>query len=221
MCGGRNKGLKTERIPEAVVRRLPLYLRYLSSLQQKRFQTVSSQTLGSVLDLNPAQIRKDLAYFGAFGRKGVGYEVDYLVKKIKQILKLDREINIVLVGAGNLGHAIGNYKVYLRENLKIVAVFDADRSKIGKTIAGVKIQPIEELPETVKRTRARMGLITVPAQAAQDVADRLTEAGIEAILNFAPVHIKTDPNVKVLQMDLTTELQRLAYYLKEEGEVAK
>lgn len=124
--------MKSEKISEAVVRRLPVYLRYLNDLHKREVATVSSQELGQRLDLNPAQIRKDLAYFGDFGRKGIGYDVSYLIEKIRHILNLDQQINAVLVGAGNLGQALSNYNFYLRENIKIVAVFDENPKKSAK-----------------------------------------------------------------------------------------
>ncbi|MBO8162961.1 MAG: redox-sensing transcriptional repressor Rex [Brevibacillus sp.] len=205
--------MKAPKISEAVVRRLPVYLRYLIHLQQMQVKTVSSQQMGKTLDINPAQIRKDLSSFGDFGKKGIGYDVDYLIEKIRQILKLDQEIHVALVGAGHLGHAISNYNAYLRDNMRIVAIFDNDPAKQGKTIAGLVIQPLEELKDTVKQRQIRLAIITVPAAAAQAVADQLIEAGIEGILNFAPVNIRTDADVKIYHADVTSSLQSLAYYL--------
>lgn len=176
-------------------------------------RTVSSQQLGEALDLNPAQIRKDLACFGEFGRKGIGYEVNYLIEKIKSILKLDQQINVVLIGAGHLGHAISNYNVYLKDNMRITAIFDADAGKIGKKTAGLEIQPLEELPQTVKKMNTRIGIIAVPAEAAQSVADCLMDAGITGILNFAPVNLRVREGVRVHDADVTMELHSLAYYL--------
>ncbi|WP_047152589.1 redox-sensing transcriptional repressor Rex [Aneurinibacillus tyrosinisolvens] len=205
--------MKAPKISEAVVRRLPVYLRYLSSLHNMNVRTVSSQQLGEALDLNPAQIRKDLACFGEFGRKGIGYEVNYLIEKIKSILKLDQQINVVLIGAGHLGHAISNYNVYLKDNMRITAIFDADAGKIGKKTAGLEIQPLEELPQTVKKMNTRIGIIAVPAEAAQSVADCLMDAGITGILNFAPVNLRVREGVRVHDADVTMELHSLAYYL--------
>ncbi|MDF2660172.1 MAG: family transcriptional regulator, partial [Paenibacillus sp.] len=126
--------MKTPKISEAVVRRLPVYLRFLNELSRRNVQMVSSQDLGQKLDLNPAQIRKDLAYFGEFGKKGIGYDVVYLIEKIRQILKLDQIIPVILVGAGNLGRALCNYNAYLKDNMKIVAVFDSSPDKLGEHI---------------------------------------------------------------------------------------
>ncbi|WP_019534021.1 redox-sensing transcriptional repressor Rex [Paenibacillus ginsengihumi] len=206
--------MKTPKISEAVVRRLPVYLRYLNELSKKNVTTVSSQDLGQKLDLNPAQIRKDLAYFGEFGKKGIGYDVDYLIEKIRHILKLDRIIPVALVGAGNLGRALCNYNAYLKDNMKIVAVFDAQPSKIGTSVNNLQVQPMNELGETIRRLGVRIGIITVPAGEAQQVASQFVEGGVEAILNFAPSIIKVPPEIRVHYADFTTELQSLAYYLE-------
>lgn len=205
--------MKSEKISEAVVRRLPVYLRYLNDLNKREVATVSSQELGQKLDLNPAQIRKDLAYFGDFGRKGIGYDVSYLIEKIRHILNLDQQINAVLVGAGNLGHALSNYNLYLRENIKIVAVFDENPKKIGTRISTLTVQPMDEISDTIKSKNIRIGIITVPDVEAQNVADRLIASGIEAILNFAPTILKAPARIRIHAADFTTDLLSLAYYL--------
>ncbi|MCM3783975.1 redox-sensing transcriptional repressor Rex [Neobacillus mesonae] len=209
--------MKSDKISEAVVRRLPVYLRYLQELYKREVTTVSSQELGLKLDLNPAQIRKDLAYFGDFGRKGIGYDVAYLIDKIRQILKLDQQINVALVGAGNLGHALSNYNRYVKDNMKIVAVFDSQDSKIGSKINSLTVQPMEALQETVQTLNIRIGIITVPDSEAQRVADHLVEAGVEAILNFAPIIIKAPAHIRIHTADFTTDLLSLAYYLENEA----
>lgn len=215
--------MKQDKISEAVVRRLPVYLRFLNELSHADVQTVSSQDLGEKLDLNPAQIRKDLAYFGEFGRKGVGYNVSYLIEKIRQILKLDKTLNVALVGTGNLGKALCNYNMYNRDNMKIRAVFDADSSKTGTKINQMTVQSMDELNETVDRLGITIGIITVPAIEAQNVADRFVAAGIRGILNFAPAVLKAPAGVRVHYADFTAELLSLAYYMdyekrKEQGE---
>lgn len=209
--------MKQAKISEAIVKRLPIYLRYLIYMQQMQIHTVSSQQIGKVLDLNPAQIRKDLASFGEFGKKGIGYDVDYLVEKIRHILKLNREIPVVLVGAGHLGHAISNYNAFLKDNMRIAAIFDADPAKMGTTIAGITIQPLDELNETIVQKQIRLAIITVPSQAAQKVADQLITAGIEGILNFAPISIRTERDIKIYNADVTSSLQSLAFYLNEKS----
>ncbi|NHN28683.1 redox-sensing transcriptional repressor Rex [Paenibacillus agricola] len=211
--------MKTVKISEAVVRRLPIYLRYLNELSKKNVNTVSSQDLGQKLDLNPAQIRKDLAYFGEFGKKGIGYDVDYLIEKIRHILKIDKVIPVALVGAGNLGRALCNYNAYLKDNMKIVAVFDAHDSKIGESINNLKVKPMGELTNTIKNLQVRIGIITVPAFEAQNVANQFVSGGVEAILNFAPIIIKVPHEIRVHHADFTAELQSLAYYLDETKDI--
>lgn len=205
--------MKVMKISDAVVRRLPIYLRFLSELALNNVLTVSSQDLGQKLNLNPAQIRKDLAYFGEFGKKGIGYDVLFLIEKIRQILKLDKTISVALVGAGNLGRALCNYNAYLKDSMKIVAVFDSVPEQHGKMINNLLVQPMEELETTIKALDIRIGIITVPSSSAQQVATQFVTAGIEAILNFAPVVIKVPDHVRVHHADFTTELQSLAYYL--------
>jgi redox-sensing transcriptional repressor len=205
--------MKTYKISEAVVKRLPIYLRFLNELAFADIQTVSSKELGDKLDLNPAQIRKDLAYFGDFGKKGIGYDVGYLIEQIRHILKLDTPINVALIGAGNLGHALSNYNMYHRDSMRIVAVFDQVPEKVGQMINNLEILPTAQLIQKVRELKIRVGIITVPAIEAQNVANQLVEAGIEAILNFAPIIIKVPVKVRVHHADFTTELHSLAYYL--------
>lgn len=205
--------MKPLKISEAVVRRLPIYLRFLNELSLSNILTVSSQDLGEKLDLNPAQIRKDLAYFGDFGRKGVGYNVDYLIEKIRQILKLDKMMNVALVGTGNLGRALCNYSMYIKDNMRIVAVFDADDSKKGTLINHLEVKPMGELEECVQKLDITLGIITVPATEAQSVADQFVASGIRGILNFAPVVLKATPGVRIHHADFTADLLSLAYYM--------
>lgn len=210
--------MKPMKISEAVVRRLPVYLQVLNDLNMRDVQTVSSQELGNKLDLNPAQIRKDLAYFGDFGRKGIGYDVTYLIEKIRQILKLDQPLNVGLVGAGNLGRALCNYNTYLKDNMKITAVFDIHPSMVGASINGLTVLPMEKLKETIAERNIRIGIITVPATEAQNVADKFAEAGVDGILNFAPTILRVPEHVRIHYANFTTELMSLAYYLDEEGD---
>ncbi len=207
--------MKSLKISDAVIRRLPIYLRFLNELNLKRIKTVSSHELGQKLDLNPAQIRKDLAYFGEFGKKGIGYDVLYVIEKIRQILKLDRAISVAIVGAGNLGRALCNYNVYLKDQMKVIAIFDCMPQKIGENINNLTIQPLEELRATITDLHIRIGIITVPALEAQHVANQLVECGIEAILNFAPVMIKVPAEIRVHHADFTIELHSLAFYLED------
>jgi redox-sensing transcriptional repressor len=207
--------MKYPKISEAVVRRLPMYLRYLNELRKSEIHTVSSQDLGKRLDLNPAQIRKDLANFGEFGKKGIGYDVAYLIEKIKGILKLNHEIKVALVGAGNLGHALCNYNVYLKDNMRISAIFDASPERIGEQINQLIVHPMSELIHVVQQLDIKIGIITVPAVEAQNVADQFVKARVQGILNFAPAIIKVPSTVRVHYADFTIELQSLAYYMNQ------
>lgn len=210
--------MKQTQISEAVVRRLPIYLQVLNELKAREIQTVSSQELGNRLDYNPAQIRKDLAYFGEFGRKGIGYEVVYLIDKIKQILKIDQTINVALVGAGNLGHALCNYNKYSNDNMQIVAVFDIHESKIGTKINHLTVHPMHMLTEIIQQQNIRIGIITVPAGEAQNVANQFITAGIEGLLNFAPTVLRVPEEVRIQHTDFTKELLSIAYYLNNKEE---
>jgi len=210
--------MKQAQISEAVVRRLPIYLQVLNELRVREIQTVSSQELGNRLDFNPAQIRKDLAYFGEFGRKGIGYEVVYLIDKIRQILKVNQTINVALVGAGNLGHALCNYNKYSNDNMQIVAVFDIHESKIGSSINHLTVQSMDKLAEKIEEYNIRIGIITVPASEAQNVANQFITAGIEGILNFAPTILRVPEEVRIQHADFTKELLSIAYYLNNKEE---
>ncbi|WP_353894288.1 redox-sensing transcriptional repressor Rex [Proteinivorax hydrogeniformans] len=204
---------KHQRIPDVVIKRLPIYLRYLDQLSSMDIETVSSQQMGDDLHLNPAQIRKDLSIFGDFGVKGMGYRVSDLSEKLRSILGLDKEISIILVGVGNLGAALCQYNRYQSPTTKIVGLFDGHPSKVDKTIGNMKVKPMEDMQEFVKENGVKMGIITVPAQAAQKVADQMIAAGITVILNFAPALLNVPEEVKVQNSDVTTELQALSYYL--------
>ncbi|SES65559.1 redox-sensing transcriptional repressor Rex [Anaerobranca gottschalkii] len=204
---------KFHKIPDVVIKRLPIYLRYLQQLMERDIDTVSSQQMGEDLNLNPAQIRKDLSIFGDFGVKGMGYRVTDLAEKLISILGLDKQINIALVGVGNLGAALCQYNRYQNTSTKIVALFDGHPAKVGQKIGNLVVYPMEDLPKVVKELNIKMAIITVPAQAAQGVADQLIDSGIKVILNFAPALIQAPPGVKVQNADVTTELQSLAYYL--------
>lgn len=203
---------KSLRIPQTVVERLPLYLRQLEFLQKKQIHKISSQSLGEHLAINPAQIRKDLTWFGEFGRKGIGYEVDYLVERITHILNLDQKIHVALVGAGRLGIALCHYNQARDTNIVISHVFDSDDTKTGMEIGPVKVSPVSGMASVIKQFNVRIAMITVPAPAAQSVADELVDAGISAILNFAPTSLRVPSHVHVKSADFTSELQSLAYF---------
>jgi redox-sensing transcriptional repressor len=202
---------RPELIPNPAVRRLSLYLRQLEAFKRKDRRTISSKQLGESLGLTDAQVRKDLAYFGQFGHPGIGYRVDELITKVKQILGTDKTWNVLLVGAGNLGRALLAYKGFDVKGFRLAAVFDNDPSKIGKRHGAFTIQPLSELAETIRLQNIRLGIIAVPADVAQDVADQLVEAGVRGLLNFAPVSLSVPQEVALNAVDLAVQLEQISF----------
>jgi redox-sensing transcriptional repressor len=199
-------------IPEATVARLPVYLRALVDLAEAGAATVSSEVLAAAAGVNPAKVRKDLSHLGSYGTRGVGYDVAYLIHEIRRELGLTQDWPIVIAGAGNLGHALANYRGFPERGFRVVGLVDVDPAKIGEEVAAVRVRPLDELPGIVREHRAAIGVICVPAPAAQDVADLMVAAGIRSILNFAPARISVPEGVSVRKVDLATELQILAFY---------
>jgi redox-sensing transcriptional repressor len=204
-------------VPKAVVNRLSLYLRELEHRVREGHATTSSTQLGRLLGFTDAQVRKDLAYFGHFGYPGIGYRCDELIAAIRRILGTDQRWSVALVGAGNLGRALLGYKGFQQRGFHIVAAFDCDHSKVGSTIEGVPVYHFDTLPEVARKNRIRLAMVAVPAAAAQTVADRLVELGIEGILNFAPVTISLPANVSQIGVDLAIELEQLAFSVLNRG----
>lgn len=203
-----------KKIPKAVIKRLSLYARALKIFSVNRIEKLSSQELGETLGINPAQVRKDLAYFGQFGIPGFGYHVEDLRKKIKEILGTDRSVRIALVGVGNLGAALMSYATFKQEGFMIVAAFDSDKRKIGVERNGVPTYHSDELPKKLKQLGIDIVILAVPVAAAQPLTDVIVSAGIQAILNFVPVRLVVPDHVKVHYVDLTIEIESLSYYLK-------
>lgn len=197
--------------PKAVVSRLSLYLRELQRLARDGEETVSSSGLGKLLGITDAQVRKDLAYFGQFGHPGVGYRTAELAAEIKRILGTDRQWVVALVGVGNLGRALLGYKGFNPQGFRIAAAFDADMTKVGQSIGGVIVHPLDRLEEVVRERGVTLGLIASPATAAQEIADRLVAAGVSGILNFAPVTLSLPEGVSLVGVDLATEMEQLSY----------
>jgi redox-sensing transcriptional repressor len=194
-----------------VVSRLSLYLRELQRLEAAGQQTISSGQLGNLLGFSDAQVRKDLGFFGQFGYPGVGYRCDELIRAMRDILGTNHRWPVVMIGVGNLGQALLGYRGFGRQNFTIVAAFDADPAKVGQTIQGIPVRRLDELADVVKATGVRLGMIVVPAAQAQGVADRLVAAGIEGIVNFAPVTLALPPHVQVVAVDLAIELEQLSF----------
>lgn len=202
-------------IPDIVVGRLPVYLRALNFLIAEGRQITSSQELGDRLGISSAQIRKDLSHFGEFGKQGTGYDILFLREQLSQILKVDRMWDVALVGAGNLGKAVADYPGFEGKGFKITAIFDNDPAKIGKLMGvhGVNVQPVSELGDTIRQREIIVGIIATPAQDAQGVARTMVEAGVKAILNYAPITIMVPQGVRVQYIDPVVGLQRMTYYL--------
>jgi redox-sensing transcriptional repressor len=201
------------RVSELTASRLSLYLRYLGQLEQQGTSTVSSRAMAEALGLTSAQVRRDLASFGGFGVRGVGYDVTRLRTELERILGLDRTLQVVIVGAGNLGNALADYPGFGGGGLKVAALFDVDPDKVGHdTRGGVPIHHLDDL-ESVAAGKVDVGIVAVPAEAAQAVVDRLVEAGVRAVLNFAPVRPKVPEGFRCKSVDLTLELESLSFFL--------
>jgi len=205
--------VKTLRVPEATITRLSVYSRFLEHLDQRGIVTVSSGEIAQGVGVSPAQVRKDLAYFGEFGTRGVGYNVKDLMWYILKILGLDEPWPLVLVGAGNLGLALCTYKGFNERGFSIVGVFDNDPNKIGKKIANLEVYHPEKMPEVITRHKVRVGIITVPSHAAQEVTDLMVKNGLQAILNYAPVALNVPENIEIRNVDMSTKLEILTFNL--------
>lgn len=200
-------------ISKATIDRLPLYFRTLRQIQQEGTEIISSEELGRRIGVTPEQIRKDLASFGEFGKKGVGYFVRELIRNIGEILGLHRNWNIAIVGVGHLGWALANYRNFASLGFNLAAIFDIDPAKIGQTIGGVEISSISRLEDIAKEKNIHIGVITVPAAYAQEVADKLVAAGVRGIWNFAPVKLNVPENIRLVSEDLSVGLSSISYYL--------
>jgi redox-sensing transcriptional repressor len=207
--------MKSEKISELTTNRLSVYLRCLNTLSAAGIRSVSSQALAEQFNLNSAQIRKDLGYFGEFGVRGVGYDVEVLRTHITRILGLDKPHRVGIVGAGRLGSALANYKGFSRSNFSVVALFDNDEKKIGRRVGEDKllIHDVKKMPRLVGDEAIDVMVIAVPARVAQKVLNQIMSAGIKAVLNFAPASLAARLDVKVKTVDLTTSLESLSYYL--------
>ena len=201
------------KIPEMTIRRLSVYTRCLLQLEEDGVKTISSQDLAERFNLNSAQVRKDLAYFGEFGVRGIGYYVAGLKGELQRILGLDREWPVVLVGFGNLGSALFHYKGFGRQGFRIAAIVDDDPAKVAREVESVPIIASGDLDREVKARAIQIAIVAVPAESAQPVTDKLVAAGIKAILNFAPARIKVPRDVRLKNVDLSIELETLSFYL--------
>ena len=205
--------MRNRPIPEATVARLPIYLRCLLDLAEDRGEmTVSSEDLARMAGVNAAKVRKDLSYLGSYGTRGVGYDVEYLLYQITRELGLTQDWPAAIIGVGNLGRALASYKGFSERGFRITALFDADDDVIGSDVAGLPIRHLDELKEVVAEDGISIGIICTPPAAAQEVAERLVDAGVKSILNFAPAVVNVPPDVTVRKVDLSIELQILSFY---------
>jgi redox-sensing transcriptional repressor len=209
-------GMRYHKIPDETVRRLPIYLRGLMVSASLGQPHISSRSLADFIGVNPWQIRKDFSYFGDFGTRGVGYNIEKLAGEIKKILHLDVICEAALVGAGDLGSALLAYPGFGTYGLDIVAAFDTDPKKIGKTVNGVKIEDAARI-DTLKDREISLAIVAVPRAAAQETVDRLAAAGVKGVLNFAPCRVSVPKRVKVITLDIAMELARLPYYIPRAG----
>ena len=220
--------MSKKKIPDIVIARLPIYLRALVYIANSGTQVTSSHEMGEHLGISPAQIRKDLSHFGEFGKQGTGYTVEHLRKQLQRILGVEQEWDVALVGAGAIGKAIVRYGGFRGRGFRITAVFDNDPAKIGHKMKGwrrqptslshIEVSPAERLESTIRKMAIRVAMLAVPTEEAQGVAEKLVEAGVEAILNYAPVNLIVPPRVYVQHIDPVVGLQRMTYYLASKPE---
>ncbi len=210
---GRSRDERAERaIPEATVARLPIYLRALTALADRNVITASSESLAGAAGVNSAKLRKDLSYLGTYGTRGVGYDVNYLRYQIAREIGLTQDWSVVIIGIGNLGHALANYSGFASRGFQVAALVDSDQDRVGERVGELAICSLDSLDQVVREGSVSIGVIATPAGAAQDVCDRLVAAGVSSILNFAPAVLSVPDHVDVRKVDLSIELQILAYH---------
>ena len=205
------------RIPEATVARLPVYVRILLEVAEARTATISSERLAELAGVNAAKVRKDLSYLGSYGTRGVGYDVEYLLFQMSRELGLTHDWPVVIVGAGNLGHALANYGGFDERGFPVAAIVDIDQAKVGTKVGAATVRHLDDLPDIVSSLSNVIGIIATPATGAQEVADRLVAAGVTSILNFAPAVLTVPRGVSLRKVDLAVELQILSFYQQRRG----
>ena len=218
LSGSPSRRQNRSEAPEVVVARLPQYVRILARLLEEGAEVVSSQQLGEKLQVTPAQIRKDLSYFGRFGKQGRGYSVRHLLERLKQILGLNTYWNVAVVGVGRLGRAILSYPGFTPDGFRLVAAFDADPAVVGQAVAGLTILPMEQLDQEVRENKISIAIVAVPTEHTQEVVDRLVECGVRAVLNYAPISPQVKEGVRLRNIDPVLSLQSMTYYLNDDPE---
>jgi redox-sensing transcriptional repressor len=205
--------MNADKIPDIIIGRLPIYLRALQHLREKGIQTTASQELGDMIGISAAQIRKDISQFGEFGKQGTGYSIPFLVERLQNILKVNRIWDVIIVGLGDMGHALARYNGFGNRGFQVTMLFDNDPEKIGQIVNDLEIFSMEGMTEKIRQSRVKIAILAVPASVAQTVADQLVKAGIKSILNYAPIHLNVPGNVLVQHIDPAAHLQRMTYYL--------
>jgi redox-sensing transcriptional repressor len=205
--------MNADNIPDIIIGRLPIYLRALQRMAEKGMKTTSSQELGEHVGISAAQIRKDISQFGEFGKQGTGYSIGFLIDKLREILKIHHMWEVAIVGAGDIGHALARYQGFTNRGFRVTMIFDSDAAKIGQKVGEFTIEDASKMVERIRSAKIKMAMVTVPASTAQEVADKLVQAGVRAILNYAPTSINVPNNVRVQYIDPATHLQRMTYYL--------
>ncbi len=200
-------------IPDIIVSRLPVYLRALRHMQAQKQQTTSSQELGEMVGISAAQIRKDLSQFGEFGKQGTGYNISFLIDKLREILQVGKVWDVVLVGMGDMGHALARYPGFTDRGFRIVMAFDNDPAKVGTQVDQFMVQDMKNIVDAVRRANIKIAMVCTPASAAQEVTNQLVEGGVRAILNYAPISLSVPEGVRVQYLDPSIGLQRMTYYL--------
>ena len=205
--------MNAEKIPDIIVGRLPVYLRALQHMSDAGAQTTSSQELGEHVGISAAQIRKDISQFGEFGKQGTGYNITYLIDKLREILQVNRIWDVALIGAGDMGHALARYQGFADRGFHITMVFDSDKAKVGQKVGEFVVRDTADMLEDIRNAKVQIAMLVIPATAAQSAADTLVQAGVKAILNYAPVSLNVPEDVRVQYIDPSTHLQRMTYYL--------
>src|SRR5512136_420277 len=189
--------MNADKIPDIIIGRLPIYLRALQRMSEKGMKTTSSQELGEHVGISAAQIRKDISQFGEFGKQGTGYSIPYLLDKLREILKVDRLWDVIIIGAGDMGHALARYQGFVDRGFNVTMIFDNDKAKIGQKIGDLTVEDIADMIERVKASGIKIAMLTIPAKVAQETTDILVKAGVKAILNYAPISLNVPEDVKV------------------------
>ncbi len=200
-------------IPDIIISRLPIYLRALNHMQSQHKQTTSSQELGARVGISAAQIRKDLSQFGEFGKQGTGYNIAFLIDKLREILKVVQVWDVAVVGMGDMGHALARYQGFKDRGFRVTMVFDNDPSKVGTKVENFVVRDIKDMVAEIQRSSIRVAMLCVPASSAQEVTNLLVKAGVRAILNYAPISLSVPQGVRVQYLDPSIGLQRMTYYI--------